>query len=70
MAQEPEESYISYSETVMRAFPVEEDTISIEHAGATMRTAVRICRICGSLVLDSMTLTHVRELHYSRAESN
>lgn len=50
-------------DTVDAAFPFEEDDISIEHADSTARSAFRVCRLCGNMVLSSMILTHVRVAH-------
>lgn len=46
------------------AFPSEEPAIPItglvgEVESDTARSIFRVCRLCGALVLDSMTVTHV-----------
>lgn len=50
------------TDTLYRAFPLDEDDIAVAHDG-TLRSSFRVCRICGSLVLSSMTLTHIFEIH-------
>lgn len=60
---------INYAEAFMEAFPVDEDAVTFEHAGTTMRSTFRICRLCGGLVLDSMTATHIRTIHTGKANT-
>lgn len=57
-----------YVDILFRAFPSEEDIINLKHRGTTMSSAFRVCRICGSLVLESMTTTHVHEIHMRNAK--
>lgn len=49
--------------TILVAFPLEEDEIIVAHEGTTLRSSFRVCRLCGNLVLASMTPTHIREAH-------
>lgn len=57
-------------EIIMSAFPNDEDEITFEHAGTTMRSTFQVCRLCGDLVLASMTPTHINEIHVRNANFN
>lgn len=59
-----------YVEILMQAFPVAEDAIQLEHAGTTMISTFKVCRLCGALVLESMSTTHVHEVHIRNANFN
>lgn len=59
-----------YADIFMRAFPHDEDEFSFEHADSTARSTFRICRLCGALVLASMTPTHSNEIHVRNANFN
>lgn len=50
----------SLANVYLEAFPVEEDTVVLRHEDSEARSSFRVCRVCGSLVLDSMTPTHAR----------
>lgn len=56
---------------IMDAFPADEPTIPIvglsgEVVSDTAVSTFRVCRLCGALVLDSMTTTHIMVIDHSR----
>ena len=55
-------SSIGLADIIMAAYPPYEDELVIEHPNGS-RSGFKLCRICGSLVLASMSMTHVMVLH-------
>ncbi len=54
---------------LMDAFPADEPTIPIVGLSGSVESATavstfRVCRLCGSLVLDSMTTTHMQTIKH------
>lgn len=47
----------------LSAFPAHEDEVVIQHADSTARSSFSVCRVCGSMVLASMTVTHTVQNH-------
>lgn len=59
---------------LMDAFPPEEPAIPItglvgEVESETARSVFRVCRLCGALVLDSMTTSHIMTINHDRSWS-
>ena len=51
------------ADAYLAAFPAHEGEIVVEHANSTARSSFSVCRICGSMVLASMTVTHTVQNH-------
>lgn len=54
---------LNFPATLMVAFPNDDAEIVVQHADSTAQSCFAVCRICGSMVLASMTFTHVIENH-------
>lgn len=54
---------LNFPATLMAAFPADDAEIVVQHADSTARSSFAVCRICGSMVLASTTVTHVIENH-------
>lgn len=53
----------NFADTYMTAFPADDAEILIQHADSTARSSFSVCRVCGSMVLASMTVTHTVQNH-------
>lgn len=63
------EEQVKRAMQLMDAFPSEEPAIPItglvgEVESDTARSIFRVCRLCGALVLDSMTVTHIMAIRH------
>lgn len=60
----PVEDRIRTAELIMEAYPDYDLPLMIPvEPGSTTVSTFRVCRLCGLLVLDSMSMTHVRVSH-------
>ena len=59
---------MDFMDRIQTAFPHNEDEVVFEHADSTARSAFKVCRICGALVLANMTLLHLDKVHPDPAE--
>lgn len=53
----------NFADTYMTTFPADDTEIVVQHADSTARSSFAVCRVCGSMVLASTTVTHVIENH-------
>ena len=51
------------ADAYLAAFPAHEGEVVLQHADSTARSSFSVCRICGSMVLASMTVTHTVQNH-------
>lgn len=56
----------NFANSYTTAFPAHEDEVVLQHADSTAQSSFALCRICGSLVLASMKITHLHEIHLNK----